>query len=152
MKPGRTALAIAAILTLWSMANVMLAQQMPLGHATDFTSRTYFEPPNEQKVKMKLTGSEASPLPGGLLEVKRLQIESYDATGKTNAIIEAPQCIYSPLDGVANSAGHITMRTSDGKLHVEGDGFLWRQSDNSLTISNNVNTKFQSGVLKFNGP
>lgn len=117
-----------------------LAQQLPVGHATDFTSHTYFEPPNEQTVKMKLSGAEASPLPGGLLDVKRLQIETFTVAGKPEAIIHAPQCTYAPMDGVASSAGRLEMQTADGKLHVEGEGFLWRQADSVLIISNRVHT------------
>jgi hypothetical protein len=41
---------------------------------------------------------------------------------------------------VANSPGHLQVQTGDGKFRVEGDGFLWRQSDSFLTISNNVRT------------
>jgi len=45
------------------------AQQVPVGHATDFVSSTYFEPPNEQQVKLKLSGAEALPLPGGVQDI-----------------------------------------------------------------------------------
>lgn len=127
-------------------------QQMPLGRATDFTSHTYFEPPNEQKVKMKLTGAEASPLPGGLLDVKRLQIETFSLTGQTELIVRAPQCTYAPLDGLASSPGHLEMQTGDGKLHVTGEGFLWRQNDSLLIISNNVKTVIDTPALKTSAP
>jgi len=128
------------------------AQQIPNGHATDFTSNTYFEPPNAQKVKVKLSGAEASQLPGDLLDVKQLKIETFNVDGKLEMIVRAPQCYYTVMAGEANSAGHIEMQTGDGKIHIEGDGFLWRQDDNSLTISNNVRTTLKSGVLKFTGP
>jgi len=128
------------------------AQQIPGGHATDFISNTYFEPPHEQQVKMRLSGAEASPLPGGLLEVKQLRIEVFDVDGKLQSIIRAPQCIYALMDGVASSAGHLEMQTSDGKIRTEGDGFLWRQGDNSLTISNNVYTVIKTGIWKMTLP
>ena len=128
------------------------AQAMPLGHATDFTSHTYFEPPNEQKVKMKLTGAEAAPLPGGLLDVKRLQIETFSVTGETELIVRAPQCTYAPLDGLASSPGPLEMRTGDGKLQVTGEGFLWRQNDSLLIISNNVKTVIDTPALKSSAP
>jgi hypothetical protein len=116
------------------------AQTPPAGHATDFTSESYFEPPHEQQVKMRLSGAEASPLPGGLLEVKQLRVETFNTSGKSQALVRAPQCTYAPLDGVASSAGHLELQTGDGKLHVEGDGFLWRQNESVLTISNHVRT------------
>ena len=55
-----------------------LAQQVPVGHATDFVSSTYFEPPNDQQVKLKLSGAEALPLPGGLQDIRQLKIETFE--------------------------------------------------------------------------
>jgi hypothetical protein len=119
------------------------AQSLPLGHATDFTSESYFEPPHEQQVKMKLSGAEALPLPGGLLEVKQLRVETFSADGKPEVVVRAPQCTYAPLDGVANSAGPIALQSGDDKIHVEGEGFLWRQTTSALTISNHVRTRIE---------
>ena len=34
----------------------------------------------------------------------------------------------------------LKLQTGDGKYRVEGEGFLWRQSDSFLTISNHVRT------------
>ena len=123
------------------------AQQTPLGHATDFTSESYFEPPNDRQVKMRLSGAEASPLPGGLLDVKQLRVETFDPAGKPEMIVRAPQCTYAPLDGVANSAGRLELRTGDGKFRVEGEGFLWRQGASSLTISNRVRTTIEVPLM-----
>jgi len=122
------------------MATGNRAQQLPVGHATDFTSNQYFEPPNERLVKMKLSGAEALPLPGGLLDIRQLRVETFALDGQTQVIVRAPQCNYSPFDGVANSAGHMELQSGDGKIHVQGEGFLWRQTSSSLTISNHVHT------------
>ncbi len=46
---------------------------------------------------MKLSGAEASPLPGGLLDVKQLEIETFTADGKQEMMVQAPQCTYAPL-------------------------------------------------------
>jgi hypothetical protein len=140
----------------WRVAAMMLfiavmssfAQQLPVGHATDFTSEAYFEAPNELQVKLRLSGAEAQPLPGGLLDVKQLKIETFSAGGKTEAVVQAPQCTYAPLDGVASSAGHLQLQTGDGRFRVEGDGFLWRQNESSLTISNRVRTVIEPPAAK----
>ena len=122
------------------MATSNRAQQLPVGHATDFTSNQYFEPPNGQVVKMRLSGAEALPLPGGLLDIRQLRVETFALDGQTQVVVRAPQCSYSPFDGVANSAGHMELQSGDGKIRVEGEGFLWRQTGSSLTISNHVRT------------
>ena len=121
------------------------AQPNPLStvkelRATDFTSEQYFEPPNEQQVKLKFSGAAADPLPGGLLEVKQMSIETYETNGVTKAIAKAPQCVLSPFDGVASSAGKLELQSGDGKFRVEGEGFQWRQNQQILTISNRVHT------------
>ena len=123
------------------------AQQLPAGHARDFTSESYFEPPHEQQVKMRLSGAEASPMPGGLLEVKKLKVETFNTGGKSEVVVKAPQCTYAPIDGVASSPGHLELQTGDGKLRVEGDGFLWRQNESSLTISNHVRTTINADIF-----
>ncbi len=130
----------SVFLVIMSMVVASVAQQIPTGHATDFVSNTYFEPPHEQQVKMKLSGKEALPLPGGLLDVKHLQIETFTVDGKPEMIARAPQCNYAPLDGMATSNGRLEMQTTDGKCRVNGEGFLWRQNDSLLIISNRVHT------------
>jgi hypothetical protein len=123
------------------------AQSPPVGHATDFTSESYFEPPHEQQVKMRLSGAEAVPLPGGLLDVKKLKVETFNVAGKSEVVVSAPQCTYAMLDGVANSAGRLEVLALDGKLHVAGEGFLWRQAEASLTISNHVRTTIDIDIF-----
>jgi hypothetical protein len=140
----------SAILIAWFADS--RAQSVPAGHATDFTSNTYYDPPHETQVKMRLSGSDASPMPGGLLDIKQLRIETFSEDGKPEAIVRAPQCTYSPMEGLASSSGHLELRTADGRMHTEGDGFLWQQTDNSLTISNNVHTVIKAGLWKMTSP
>ena len=142
MKYGAATFCLVLIATVSFLATGRNhAQSVPVGHATDFTSSQYFEPPHEQLVKMKLSGAEALPLPGGALDVRQLRVETFGLDGKTQMVVKAPQCTYSIFGGgVASSAGHIDLRSGDGKIHIEGEGFLWRQTSSSLTISNRVRT------------
>ena len=116
------------------------AQQNGGSHASDFTSVEYFEAPHQQQMKSRLSGAEAQPLAGGLLAIKKLKLETFNTNGSPAMIVEAPECVYDTLNGVANSPGHLQLRTGDGVFRVEGEGFLWRQSDSSLTISNQIQT------------
>ena len=115
-------------------------------HASDFVSNEYYEPPHQQQIKSIMSGAEALPQPGGLLIVKQLKLETYGLDGKLGVVIVAPECIYDTIKGVANSPGHLLVRTGDGKFLTEGDGFLWRQSEQFLTISNNVCTVIENGA------
>jgi len=68
------------------------------------------------------------------------QARNLQLDGKLEIIILAPECIYDTLKGVANSPGHLQLRTGDGKILTEGDGFCGGQSEQLLTISNHVST------------
>ncbi|HEX5400585.1 MAG TPA: hypothetical protein VFY06_16180 [Verrucomicrobiae bacterium] len=114
-------------------------------HSQGFTSLGYYPAPNQLQVKMRLSGTEAQPLPGGLLLIKQPKLESYRTNGALQAVIEAPECIYDTQSNTVNSAGHLHLQNADGTLRTDGDGFLWRQDDSSLTISNHVHTVIVTG-------
>jgi hypothetical protein len=137
---------IAGVVLLFAAVPSGRAQQNGPQHASDFTSTEYFEPPHQQKIKSILSGAEALPQPGGLLIIKQLKLETFNLDGKLEITIMAPECIYDTFKGVANSPGHLQVHAGDGKFHVEGEGFLWRQSDQFLTISNNVRTVIENGA------
>jgi lipopolysaccharide export system protein LptA len=118
------------------------------GDATNFTIVAYYNtPPNPTQAKTRLTGADAQPLPGGLLLIKRLKLETFSTNGTLQAVIEAPECIYDTTHNTANSAGHLRLQSGDGKIRTDGDGFLWRQDDSFLTISNNVKTWIASMAI-----
>jgi hypothetical protein len=127
------------------------AQQNTTGQANDFSSVEYFEPPHQQLMKSRLSGAEAQPQAGGLLAIQQLKLETFDTNGVPGLIVKAPNCVYDTLHGVASSPGHLRLETADGSSHVEGDGFLWRQADQFLTISNHVQTVIETGPKKKTG-
>jgi hypothetical protein len=145
----RTLLAAGA--GLWfAVAPGVRAQQNTapaIPHANHFTTTEYFEPPHQQQIKSILSGAEALPRPGGLLIIKQLKLEMFNPDGRLEWVVIAPECVYDTFKGVANSPGHLQVQTGDGKFRVEGDGFLWRQSDSFLTISNNVRTVVENGAF-----
>lgn len=147
MIPGAGKFLFAAAAVSLAVAGAR-AQSLPLGYATNFSSVAYFEPPHDQQVKMRLTGSEATPLPGTLFDLKAMKVEKFTADGRLEAVVEAPHCIYAPLDGVAQSPGHLAFKSGDGKFRVEGDGFLWQQNDQFLVISNHVRTVIEPPSAK----
>jgi len=127
------------------------AQQPATGRASDFTSVEYFEPPHQTLIQSRLSGAEAQPQAGGLLEIHQLKLETFDTNGVPGLIVLAPECVYDTLHGMASSAGHLRLETADGSSHIEGDGFLWRQTDSFLTISNNVQTVVEAGPKRKTG-
>lgn len=142
-----TLLLIAGVFLFFAAADNH-AQSGGVGRASDFTSVEYYPAPHQQQMKTRLSGAEAQPLPGGLLAIKQLRLEMFGANGNTNIVVTAPECVYNQLNGTASSAGQLQVRTGDGKIRVEGRGFLWRQSDSCLTISNQVLTVIEMGSEK----
>ena len=109
------------------------------GHSSDFNRLEYYPAPHELQVKTRLSGAEATPL-GAQLAIKQLRLETFDLDGKTEIIVTAPDCIYDPNTDEASSAGPLQVRAGDGRFSLEGTGFLWRQNDSFLNISNNVHS------------
>jgi hypothetical protein len=108
------------------------------GSATDFTHTEYY--PNQQQIKSILSGAEALLRPGGRFIIKQLKLQTFDSDGKTNVVVTAPECLYDEKNGTASSSGPVQLQNGDGKYRVAGEGFLWRQTNSFLTISNNVHT------------
>jgi hypothetical protein len=121
-------------------------QQSGVQHASNFTSVEYFEPPHQQQVKSRLSGAEAQPQAGGLLVVKQLKLETFNPDGKPEIIVTAPECVYDTFNRVASSPGHLQLQSGDGKVCIEGEGFLWRQTNSFLIISNHVRTVIESST------
>ena len=138
---------IAGVALLFAAVPNGRAQSNSVPHASDFTTTEYYEPPHQQQIKSILSGAEALPQPGGLLIIKQLKLETFNPDGKLDWVVNAPECVYDTFKGVANSPGHLQVRTGDGKFRVEGEGFLWRQSNSFLTISNNVRTVIENGAI-----
>jgi hypothetical protein len=110
----------------------------------------YYPAPNQQQIKSRLSGAEAQPLSGGLLAIKQLKLETFGPDGKSEIVVSAPECLYDQLGGTASSAGRLQVQYRDGKIRIEGEGFLWRQSDSFLTISNRISTVLDLGSEKIN--
>ncbi len=116
---------------------------IPLAFETNFTTVAYFEAPNEQSVRFRLFGDKATPLPDAQYDLQMWKLQYYNTDSKLQAVAEAPQCTYSIRDQVGSSPSHLKLTSGDGRFHTEGDGFLFRQDDSWLMISNHVHTVFK---------
>lgn len=116
--------------------------QSPLlfGKVTNFKIPDYFGPPNQKQMRTLLRGEEAEPDGKERIRIRKLQIETFRENGEPEVFVEAPECIYDPKTRSASSAGPIKARTADGRMQIEGTGFLLVTTNKSLTISNNVRT------------
>ena len=125
------------------------AQLAPgLGPSRNFSLIEYFDPPFDGQIMTRMTSAESRPVPGsiGLLDIRQFKLESFTTNGRPEMVITAPQCIFSTQDSTANSAGPIRVVSGDGQFFLAGVGFLWRQNDRILSISNQVVTVISSNA------
>jgi hypothetical protein len=110
------------------------------GRLNNFFMPDYYDPPNQNQMKSLLRGAQAEPQPNGCVLIHELQLETYSPEGHLEMSVHAPQCLYNVATQTASSASHIEARSGDGHLLIEGEGFLWLQTNSTFTISNRVHT------------
>lgn len=119
---------------------VVLQAQTDLGTVKNFTLPEYYDPPHESQLKSLLHGAVAVPQPGGKILIKELRLETFGENGEPGVIVEAKECVYDNASRTASSPTLLRMHSADGRIFLEGEGFLWRQTNSNLTISNRVRT------------
>ena len=124
------------------LLNALAIAQSPLlfGRVTDFKVPEFYEAPNNKQLKSLLVGATAEPNASGDVKITGLRVETYREDGTVESVVEAPECVYNYKTRQASSAGHIRAHTGDGRMSLEGDGFLLTITNKSLTISNNIRT------------
>jgi len=121
--------------------------QSETNRVNPFKSVEYYPVPNQTQAKTKLSGADAQPLEGGALAIKQLKLETLSTNNQLQVVASAPDCIYDSQNHFANSDGQLFLQNGDGKIRAQGEGFLWRQNESSLTLSNDVKTFIASVAL-----
>ncbi len=104
--------------------------------------------PYETRMKSLLEGGKGLPLGGSIILLsEEVTLRTFSITNTPQIVVKCRECFYNSTNHEVNSAGPIHMQTADGKFQIEGTGFLWRQTNSSLVISNNVHTLIQSASL-----
>lgn len=152
MTVRRKILGLAAVAIFFAAVVHNLAQTLPpLGHAKDFNADFYFEEPHGDKIQARMSGAEALPVTGGMLDVKKFQLEVFETNGTSLMTAASPFCTFAPLESEVHSSDHLMMRSGNGMFQVEADGFsiVRKEAAISIVLSNNVNTVIESGLLKY---
>ena len=130
---GVSALLLGAV---WALQG----QPLNFGKVKDFIVPDYFDPPRENQLRSRLSGTDAQPLAGGLFLIKGIKLESYRLDGLCEFRITAPECTYDNTRRAAYSTSTVHLESGDGQLVVDGRGFHWQQSNAIVTISNDQRT------------
>ncbi|EEF58934.1 LptA/OstA family protein [Pedosphaera parvula] len=139
-----------------ALSMIMLAHGQPSAQrlvARDLKYPEHYDAPNKGQMRSLTTFKEAVPQSGGLLLGTGMKIESFRTNGEPETIIEAPDCTFNTITKSAYSPGPIQIRTADGKMHIDGIGFIWNTATNKgatlgLTISNKVHTILNKDLMK----
>jgi hypothetical protein len=145
--------ALAALLAAASTA--LWAQGGRLDLIKDFKHFDYYDQAGAgqtNRLKSLVSGAEARPFSSNLIRVWRMKIESFDPNGHTNLIARAPECLLDPRERVASSTGRLEVAASEGRMLIEGEGFLCRMTNFHMIISNRVRTVIHRELLKPTNP
>jgi lipopolysaccharide export system protein LptA len=104
------------------------------GRATGFVAPS---PADAEGNRDIIRGDTFRTLPGGLIEIGGLTIETYRQHQK-DLIIQASNCLYNRSQAAAYSDGTLEVMTAGERFSVQGQGFRWQQKGSLLTISNAV--------------
>ena len=134
---------------------VLLAARLPGQQgvvARNFrVSPGYHDPPNDRQIKSLLEGASAQPEPGGRYLVREVRLRTFTPLGATIMEVLTPEARYDQNRKEVSSAQKLQMRTAEGRFAIEGEGFLWRQTNSSLVISNRVRTTISPDLLQGRG-
>src|SRR3954467_8415298 len=94
----------------------------PASRVRGFRVPQFFESPHETKMKSLLEGAEAEPQPGGLIRIANFRLQTFNEQGENTMTVRSPHCIFDSTKQTVSSDGPLEVRTTDGKLLVEGEG------------------------------
>ncbi len=119
-----------------------VAQPMGLFKGTNISWPEFYDPPNQNQMKSLLTSARVEPLGNGSFLLHTARLETYGTNGVREMTITTPGCVYDMAKGTVSSSEPIQVRSDDGRLRSEGKGFVWRQGERTLIITNHVNSVF----------
>lgn len=146
----RTHRSCCIALVLLALALVLfpvLGRAQPVASGQGFKFSEYYDPPHETQMKSLLAGARAERQPDGRFLVTNAKWQTFRVNGEGELTVEAPQCFYDPGQRTISSSGPLNMQTADRKFSIEGEGFLWRQTNSTLLVSNRVHTILHPGML-----
>ena len=116
-----------------------------LGPLKGFQIPDYYaaKPGATNQLRSILQGAVARPQSDGRFLIEGFRLTMFEQTGRTNALIEAKDCVYESKTKSVYSTNSLKARSGNGNLAIGGVGFFWSQTNNSVTISNQVRTRIE---------
>ena len=102
-----------------------------------------------------IRGSSGRFLSNDQAELTGLTLTISGGPGSPEFIVEAKSCLWDRQTGLTTSFGPLSLRSSDGKFELSGEGFRFDSAKSSLVVSNSVTgriAKSFSGAPGIVGP
>ena len=132
-------------LMLWTCLPVFAQVPSEAHLANNFKVSRYRDTPRGKVLEMILSGNRSTQVARDESVVTPFEMISF-RNGQTNLTSRGPECHL--LSNIAWDAGHIELFTPTTNVFVQGDGFLLRETNQTLVVSNNVETRVLRSLLK----
>ena len=132
--------AALTVLALSLAAPASGGDSQPVVGGEGFKFSEYYEAPNETRMKWSMECAQAQRQPDKRIVVTQAHYRTFRVTGEGELAVEAPECIYDPDRKILSSAGPLHAQTAGGGFTIDGEGFLWQQTNSTLLVSNRVHT------------
>jgi len=107
----------------------------------------YYPPPNQTRMKWFLEWARGRSAPDNQLLITEPKLQTFGVQGELTLAVRAPQCGFDRSRGTLSSSGPMQAQLADGKFSIAGTGFLWRQTNSDLFISNNVRSELHPNLM-----
>lgn len=126
-------------LTVWPVG-MSAADLRPLPGVVlrDFVWPEYHDPPHERQLRFRLQAAQAEPGDGAWVRVREVVLERFDLEGQREWWIGCDHGEFHTGTQEARSDGSLEVRLRVDRLRLQGQGFLWRQTNMWLVVSNKV--------------
>lgn len=91
-----------------------------------------------------IAGDSASDTAEGWIVIKGLRLFLYGVDDRTNALVEASDCVCKLKDQAAESDSDVRIESSN--ILITGRGFLWRAGDHFMKIKSRVRVEIGPAV------
>ena len=119
-----------------------------LGPIKGFKLAEAYDAPNQSQLKFLIEGTRAEILDKDRTLITTAKLQTFRIDGEAEFLVTTPQCVHNAATESIGSPGPLRVQTADGKFTIEGEGFLWKQTNSSLIISNRVHTIIEPTLLE----
>ena len=119
----------------------------PVVGGQGFKFTEYYDAPHETQLKWQLEAARAQRQPDGRFLITDAKYQTFREKGEGELTVQAPQCLYDAAQRSISSSGPLHVQTADGTFSIDGEGFIFRQTNSTLFVSNRVHTVIHPELL-----